>query len=103
MDALESHLLLEKSKVKSPGFAATLAFFFPAFGCLYVGRIGAALVCLFIDFINLVLAIVGIGLATGFLFRLIVGFLASSWAKETNRKALESIVSSRRHPVAEAV
>ena len=101
MDALESALLLEQSKVKSPGFAATLAFFFPAFGCLYVGRIGAALVCLLIDFFNLILAIIGIGLATGLLFRLIVSFLASSWAKETNRKALASIISTRKAHVAQ--
>jgi hypothetical protein len=96
MDVRENHLLLEKSKVKSPGFAATLGFFFPAIGALYVGRIAMALVCLVIDFFNLILAVIGIGLMTGLLFRLVAAYLASSRAKEMNREALERIVVSRR-------
>jgi hypothetical protein len=103
MDVLENHLLLEKSKVKSPRFAAILGFFFPAIGAVYVRRIGLALVCLFIDFINLMLAVVGIGLMTGLLFRLVAAYLASSRAKEMNREALERIVVSRRAATLPAV
>jgi TM2 domain-containing membrane protein YozV len=40
MDALESQLLIEKTKIKSPGFAAILGFFFPAIAGFYVGKIG---------------------------------------------------------------
>jgi TM2 domain-containing membrane protein YozV len=62
MDALEAHLLMEQAKVKSPGFAAILGFFFPALAAFYVGKILVGIACLIIDFFNLILAIVGIGI-----------------------------------------
>jgi TM2 domain-containing membrane protein YozV len=86
MDALESQLLLQKSQVKSPGFAAILGFFFPAIAAFYTRRIGAGIVYLIIDFFNLLLAFIGIGILTGFLFRLIAGYLAYTWAREINQK-----------------
>jgi uncharacterized membrane protein (DUF106 family) len=99
MDALETQLLIEKTKVKSPGFAAILSFFFPALGAFYTGKILAGLFYLVVDFFNLILVIIGIGIITGLLFRLIAAFLAYSWAREINQKALEALVVSRRQQV----
>jgi uncharacterized membrane protein (DUF106 family) len=96
MDALESQLLIEQSKVKSPGFAAILSFFFPAFGAFYTRKIIAAVIYIIIDVINFAMVIVGIGVITGFLFRLIAAFLAYGWAREINRAALQQIIAKRR-------
>jgi hypothetical protein len=96
MDALEAQLLVEQSKVKSAGFAAILGFFFPAIAMFYVGKVMLGLVCLAIDFVNLILAFVGIGIFTGLLFRLIAGYYAYSTAKALNTKALAALVARRK-------
>lgn len=96
MDALETQLVLEQTKVKSPGFAAILAFFFPVFGALYVRRIGLAILFLVIDFFNLILAIVGIGILLALLFRLIAGYLAYSWAHRINQSKLAEVIAARK-------
>jgi hypothetical protein len=96
VDPLEAQLLIEQTRVKSPGFAAILGFFFPALAAFYVGQIVIGVVCLLIDFVNLILAVVGIGLLTGLLFRLIAGFFAYSTAKQINQKALAELVARRK-------
>jgi len=98
MDALEAQLLLEQTKVKSPGFAAVLGFFFPAIAAFYVGKVLFGVMFLVVDFFNLILSFLGIGLLTGLLFRLVAGFLAYSWAKEVNQKALQQLIASRKAP-----
>ena len=96
MDPLEAQLLLEQTKVKSPGFAAILGFFVPAIAAFYVGKIVAGIICLVIDFFNLILAVIGIGVLTGLLFRLIAAFYAYSTAKTINQKALQQLIANRK-------
>jgi TM2 domain-containing membrane protein YozV len=96
MDALETQLLIEKAKIKSPGFAAILGFFFPALAAFYTRRIGAAIVYLIIDFFNLILVVIGVGVITGFLFRLIAGYFAFTWARDINQRELERVVVNRK-------
>jgi hypothetical protein len=81
MDALESELLIDAAKVKSPTLAAIVGFFVPALAAFYTRRIGTGIVYLIIDLLNLIFALTGIGIITALLFRLIAAHLAYAWAK----------------------
>ena len=96
MDAIEARLLAETTKVKSPEFAAVLGFFFPALGAFYTRKFGVGLAFLFLDCVNLVLAMIGIGILTGLLFRLIAAYLEYEWARQINVRALEKAAASRK-------
>lgn len=96
MDALETQLTLQRAAVKSPGFAAILGFFFPAFGAFYTRRIAAGLLFMILDFFNLIFVIVGIGVITGLLFRLVAGYLAYSWASAVNQAELEQLLLGKK-------
>ena len=95
MDALESQLLLDAAKVKSPSLAAIVGFFVPALAAFYTRRIGTGIVYLLIDLLNLMFAITGIGVVTALLFRLTATHLAYTWAREMNRTELQHAMAVR--------
>ena len=98
LDALETQLLLDRAKVKSPGFAAVLGFFFPWLGALYNGKILAAIAFGFVDIIFIGLSFIAIGIPELLMFGFLGAYLSFKWATETNRSALEKLVASQRQP-----
>jgi len=59
MDTLETQLLLDAGKVKSPSLAAIVGFVVPALAAFYTRRIGTGIVYLIIDLLNLIFALTG--------------------------------------------
>jgi hypothetical protein len=95
MDTLETQLLLDAGKVKSPSLAAIVGFVVPALAAFYTRRIGTAILYLIIDLLNLMFAITGIGVVTALLFRLTATHLAYTWAREMNRTELQHAMAAR--------
>jgi TM2 domain-containing membrane protein YozV len=96
MDALETQMLIERSKVKSPGFAAVLGFFLPWAAAFYNGKTIPGLFLLAIDVVFFVLIVVGIGVPCLFLYGLWAGYQNYKWAVATNRSVLERMVVEQK-------
>ena len=94
MDTLETQLLLEASTVKSPALAAIVGFFDSGAGCLLHRTDRHWNPVLIIDFLNLMLALTGIGVITAFLFRSLTVPLAHAWAREMNQMELEHTIAA---------
>jgi TM2 domain-containing membrane protein YozV len=95
MDALQAQVLINRSKVKSPVFAAVLGFFFPFIAALYNGKIGAAFGFLLLNIVCFPLALVGVGIGLWLLHALLGSYLNYKWAEQANQRALEQIVAKR--------
>jgi hypothetical protein len=89
MDQLQTQILINRTKVKSPGFAAVLGFFFPFIAAVYNGKFGAAIGFLLLNIICFPLVLIGVGLHLWLLHALVGSYLNYGWATETNQKALE--------------
>lgn len=96
LSPIETQLLISKAKVKSPGLAAVLGFFFPWAAAFYNGKIGAGIVFLMIDAGFFVLSIFGIGLVLLLLYGFVGAFVNYKWANEANIKALETMAAAQK-------
>lgn len=94
--AIETHLIIERSRVKSPLGAAALGFILPWAGALYNGKMMMAGV---LFGVHILVAVVGLPFGEVPLMAIygIAGAIINyNWAKQTNEKALEKLVAQRR-------
>jgi TM2 domain-containing membrane protein YozV len=96
LSPLETQLLISRAKVKSPGLAAVLGFFFPWAAAFYNGKIGAGIVFLVIDIGFFILSIFGIGIFFLLLYGFYGAFVNYKWATQANLTALERMAAAQR-------
>ncbi len=92
---LQSQLLAERARVKSPAAAAVIGFVAPWAGAFYNGKVGLGLGLLGL---HAVVAIVGIpiGEVPLLLYAVFGAVMNHKWAKQTNEKALEKLIAERQ-------
>jgi hypothetical protein len=96
LSPIETQLLISRAKVKSPGLAAVLGFFFPWAAAFYNGKTIAGIVFLAIDIGFFILSFVGIGIVLLLLYGFFGAFTNYKWANEANIKALEQMAKAQR-------
>lgn len=96
MDPLETQLLVDRAKQKSPGFAAVLGFFLPWAAAFYNGKVPQGILFLVVDGFFLLLSLIGIGVFLLLAYGFVGAYVNYNWAKEANLRALEQLVRGRR-------
>lgn len=96
MDPIETQLLLNRIRVKSPGFAAVLGFFLPWAAAFYNGKAIQGIVFLIVDVFFFLLSIIGIGFVLLLLYGFFGAYLNYKWANEANENALEPLLHQRK-------
>jgi TM2 domain-containing membrane protein YozV len=100
MDALETQLLVNQAKVKSPGFASVLGFFFPWAAAFYNGKVVPGILFLVLDLIFFALSFLGIGIPLLLLYGFVGAYQNYKWATAENQKALERLVAHHKQQAA---
>lgn len=71
-------------RIKNPGLAAVLSFFWAGLGQIYNGQIGKGLALMVIDVVNFLLLFIVIGFITGFATKAFAVYDAYNTAKKIN-------------------
>lgn len=79
----------QQSQQKNPGLAAVLSVFFTGVGQIYNGQVGKGLVLMLIQFVNLLLIAVFVGIITGFIVWVYAIYDAYSVAEKINQGEIE--------------
>jgi hypothetical protein len=88
LSSLQTHVMLEKAKVRSPTLALIIGFFLPSIGAIYNGKILIGLALLVVEVITFGLSFVSFGIPR-LIYGLFGAYINHKWATRANLDALE--------------